>query len=337
MRGASAGATTCARRASRSPASSISSRELRIEMFDLLSALAGIFDRLQASPVHEVVREPYTVDEKMSLIEERIGAGGPVRFEELFADDTIKMEVIVTFIAILELVKRGRLQFLQTEPLGPIWIQRPGVDDERRRRDRTGQPGRGPCREADDDGRRRMGDRSLKRELEALLFATDSPLTRGPPEEDLSRGRDAGAQGGHRRAARRNTTRPGTPSPSSSSAAAGRSPPGRSISPVVEKLLKSRRFTRLSKAGLEVLAIIAYRQPITRLEIDEIRGVNSSGAISTLTERNLITVVGRSETVGNPLLYGTTREFLNHLGLKGLGQLPDLPAIWRASSRTASS
>ena len=99
------------------------------------------------------------------------------------------------------------------------------------------------------------------------------------------------------------------------------------FSPVVEKMLKTRRFTRLSKAGLEVLAIIAYRQPLTRLEVDEIRGVNSSGAISTLSERNLITVVGRSQAVGNPLLYGTTREFLNHLGLKGLGQLPDLPDL----------
>ncbi len=99
------------------------------------------------------------------------------------------------------------------------------------------------------------------------------------------------------------------------------------FSPIVEKLLKTRRFTRLSKAGLEVLAIIAYRQPITRLEVDEIRGVNSSGAIGTLTERNLTAVVGRSQSVGNPLLYGTTREFLNHLGLKGLNQLPDLPDL----------
>ncbi len=99
------------------------------------------------------------------------------------------------------------------------------------------------------------------------------------------------------------------------------------FSPIVEKLLKGRRFARLSKAGLEVLAIIAYRQPITRLEIDEIRGVQSSGALATLQERNLITVVGRSEALGHPLLYGTTREFLLHLGLKGLSQLPDLPTI----------
>ena len=64
------------------------------------------------------------------LIDERVGSGGTVRFEELFTSDTIKMEVIVTFIAILEMVKSGRLHFMQTESGGPIWIQHPGVDDE---------------------------------------------------------------------------------------------------------------------------------------------------------------------------------------------------------------
>ena len=104
--------------------------KLRIEMFDLLSALAGIFDRVQAKPVHDVIREPYTVDEKIALIEEKIGSGSTVTFEELFSDDFIKMEVIVTFIAILEMVKRGLLHFMQTEPMGPIWIQHPGERDE---------------------------------------------------------------------------------------------------------------------------------------------------------------------------------------------------------------
>ncbi|MBU8869819.1 MAG: segregation/condensation protein A [Gemmatimonadales bacterium] len=103
--------------------------KLRIEMFDLLSALAGIFDRLQASPVHEVEREPYTVEEKMSLIEERIGNGGTINFTELFMSDSVKMEVIVTFIAVLELVKRGRLEFVQTQANSEIWIHRPGVVD----------------------------------------------------------------------------------------------------------------------------------------------------------------------------------------------------------------
>ncbi len=107
--------------------------KLRIEMFDLLSALAGIFDRIQTKPIHEVEREPFTVEEKILLIKEKVFGGSNIRFEDLFADDTMKMEVIVTFIAILEMVKRGRLEFLQTNSRGPIWLQEPGevaeVDD----------------------------------------------------------------------------------------------------------------------------------------------------------------------------------------------------------------
>ena len=98
---------------------------LRIEMFDLLAALAGIYDRVRKRPVHDIVREPFTVGEKIALIAARTRDGSLVRFEELFAGDSIKMEVVVTFIAILEMVKRGRLVFVQTEPLGPIWLQRP--------------------------------------------------------------------------------------------------------------------------------------------------------------------------------------------------------------------
>jgi len=104
--------------------------KLRIEMFDLLSALAGIFDRIQAKPVHEVDREPFTVNEKMDLIQSLVVEGANVRFEELFSEETLKMEVIVTFIAILELVKRGRLEFLQTSANGPIWLQLPSQINE---------------------------------------------------------------------------------------------------------------------------------------------------------------------------------------------------------------
>ena len=106
--------------------------KLRIEMFDLLSALAGIFDRIQAKPFHEIDREPFTVDEKIELISKKIRGGANIRFEDLFLNETMKMEVIVTFIAILELVKRGRLEFLQTSPRGAIWLQEPGKapDDE---------------------------------------------------------------------------------------------------------------------------------------------------------------------------------------------------------------
>lgn len=96
---------------------------LRVEMFELLSALAGVFDRLKAEPVHAVRREPFTVEQKMELIRARLDTASTVRFQDLFADDAIKMEVIVTFIAILELVKRGAIRFFQTEPCAAIWLR----------------------------------------------------------------------------------------------------------------------------------------------------------------------------------------------------------------------
>jgi segregation and condensation protein A len=97
--------------------------QLRIEMYDLLVALGTVFDRLQSPPVHAVRRERFTVIEKVDLIRRLIGEQTTVRFEELFAGDAIRMEVVVTFIAMLELVKQGEVVFLQTEPRGPIWVQ----------------------------------------------------------------------------------------------------------------------------------------------------------------------------------------------------------------------
>jgi len=81
---------------------------------------------------------------------------------------------------------------------------------------------------------------------------------------------------------------------------------------------------RLSKASLETLSIIAYKQPVTRSEVEAIRGVNVEGALSTLLDRGLIRIAGRRETVGRPILYGTTRLFLEHFGLNTLKDLPVL-------------
>jgi segregation and condensation protein B len=83
---------------------------------------------------------------------------------------------------------------------------------------------------------------------------------------------------------------------------------------------KSKR--RLSQAALETLAIIAYKQPITKPEIESIRGVNSDYMINTLLEKNLITIKGRAETIGRPLLYSTTDEFLKYFGLDKISDLP---------------
>lgn len=95
--------------------------------------------------------------------------------------------------------------------------------------------------------------------------------------------------------------------------------------PAVERLLGFDRTTRLSNAALETLAIIAYRQPITRAQIEAIRGVNSDAVIRSLLAKSLIQPVGRLEQAGRPELLGTTVEFFHYFGLRSLEDLPPLP------------
>ena len=90
----------------------------------------------------------------------------------------------------------------------------------------------------------------------------------------------------------------------------------------VGRMLRGKRKMRLSRAALESMAIIAYKQPVTKSEVEAIRGVDSSAVLGTLLERNLVTIRGRSKVVGRPLLYGTTQEFLEYFGLKDLSELP---------------
>ena len=104
------------------------------------------------------------------------------------------------------------------------------------------------------------------------------------------------------------------------------------FAPYLERYDTVPQQTRLSNPALEVLAVIAYRQPIGRNEVEEIRGVGSSGVLKTLQDRALIDVVGRSEGLGRPLLYGTTQKFLDHFGFNSLDDLPkpdDFPVILR--------
>ncbi|AZV56129.1 SMC-Scp complex subunit ScpB [Clostridium sp. AWRP] len=92
----------------------------------------------------------------------------------------------------------------------------------------------------------------------------------------------------------------------------------------VEELLGNNSRQSLSQASLETLAIIAYKQPITRIDIDEIRGVKSDRAISTLVERKLIKENGRLSVPGRPILYGTTEEFLKYFGLENINEIPSI-------------
>lgn len=97
-----------------------------------------------------------------------------------------------------------------------------------------------------------------------------------------------------------------------------------SSAPWVKKLLSTAMPKRLTQSSLETIAIIAYRQPIIKAEIEAIRGVNSDGVVKTLLDRRLIKILGRKEAPGRPLMYGTTQEFLQYFGLKDLSELPTL-------------
>lgn len=108
----------------------------------------------------------------------------------------------------------------------------------------------------------------------------------------------------------------------------------------IHRLLASPTEYTLSHAALEVLALVAYKQPITRLEVENIRGVLSDSALNTLLERRLIKELGRGEGLGRPFLYGTSEEFLRHFGLKDISNLPPISegsVSFQALGRIAST
>jgi len=96
------------------------------------------------------------------------------------------------------------------------------------------------------------------------------------------------------------------------------------VAPWLVRLARSRTRARLSRPALETLAIVAYRQPVSRPDIDAIRGVNSEGVLDNLMEKRMVRIAGRKEAPGRPFLYETTREFLVAFGLRGLGDLPEV-------------
>lgn len=107
--------------------------------------------------------------------------------------------------------------------------------------------------------------------------------------------------------------------------------------PVVEQYVLASRHVRLTKAALETLAIVAYKQPVTRHQISGVRGVNSEGVLRALVDRGLVAEVGREETPGRPVLYGTTPEFLERLGLSSLSALPSLAPLLQPNPQASET
>lgn len=109
------------------------------------------------------------------------------------------------------------------------------------------------------------------------------------------------------------------------------------MAPLVEKFLGLEATARLSRAALETLTIIAYRQPVTRPVIDSVRGVNSDGVLKSLLSKGLVQEVSRSEGPGRPILYGTTAEFLQHFGLSSLSELPSFEQVGDADQKAGEN
>ena len=163
----------------------------------------------------------------------------------------------------------------------------------------------------------------IQRQLEALLFVADGPTS----VDELARALEADME----------TVEEGIQSLSQSLAghALAIARVGNRVqmvttpetSSAIERFLGMGRSTKLSSAALETLAIVAYRQPVTRARLESIRGVNSDGVLRTLLAEELVAAIGRLEQAGRPILYGTTFEFLQYFGIPSLAQLPHLPAF----------
>jgi segregation and condensation protein B len=165
-----------------------------------------------------------------------------------------------------------------------------------------------------------MPPQNLKSALEALLFSSDQPL----PLSLLAESLDAGADDvmGALRALDQESTERGAGVQVREIAGGWILVTAPEHAEWVGRLLRGKKRMRLSRAALETMAIIAYKQPVTKSEVEAIRGVDSTGVLATLLERNLVTIRGRSKVVGRPLLYGTTPEFLDYFGLRDLTELP---------------
>jgi segregation and condensation protein B len=173
-----------------------------------------------------------------------------------------------------------------------------------------------------------MGEDNVKSVIEALLFSSDRPLT----VENFKKAMDGVVQEQIRAAAQqlRQEYETGNRGVRIAEIAGGwQMVTAPCFAPFLKKFYKGRPAEKLSKPALETLAIIAYKQPLTRGEIEFLRNVNIDGMMKSLMGKNLVRICGRKKAPGRPHVYGTTRQFLEHFGLKSLQDLPRMEDFTR--------
>jgi segregation and condensation protein B len=180
------------------------------------------------------------------------------------------------------------------------------------------------------------GDRSLEREIEALLFASDTPLSAAKLSALVGAvsSRQILSAIGALSTFYRESGRSYTIVEVAGGYQLATLP---EFSGTISQLFKGKKKPRLTQPALETLAIIAYKQPISRMQIEAIRGVNCEGVLTTLIERELISISGRGEGIGKPFLYATTKKFLEYLGLKDFRDLPSFEELERRFAMDAAA
>jgi len=177
-------------------------------------------------------------------------------------------------------------------------------------------------------------NRETRQALEAILFVSDEPMSSAVLAQAVERGRrDVEATLGELQA-EYEARQAGIVL--REVAGGWRLMTNPDAAPYVEQFVLSSRHARLTKASLETLAVVAYKQPVTRHQVSSIRGVNSDGVLRALTERGLVSEVGRDDGPGRAVLYGTTGEFLERLGLASLADLPPVAPLLDDAREEAS-
>ena len=291
--------------------------ELEVDLFSLLAAFRGVLERASRRPRMVLPPDQISMEDRIEQVLSRLSETDACGFEDLFADgDGSRSFVIVTF--------PGPARDDSAEAGSHLPIGRHRTDPRLQAGATRGcaAPDRRPATVMNEPTTETAGTASaeLKAIVEALIFASPEPITpkllfkllADEPKEDVAAAvqtlreeydRRPGLQFVEVAGGYQIVTRP-------------------ELHEWVRRLFHERSTQKLTVQALETLAVIAYKQPITALEISEIRGVNTSGVLSTLLERHLIKIVGRKNVVGRPFLYATTREFLIRFGLKDLTDLP---------------
>lgn len=168
-------------------------------------------------------------------------------------------------------------------------------------------------------------DLGMRRALEAILFVVEEPVDAGTLAQVLEVPTEQVLAGLH--ALRREYVDDARGFVLREAGGGWRLYTDPATAPYVERFVLHGRAARLSQAALETLAVVAYKQPVTRSQVAQVRGVDADGAVRTLVSRGLVVEVGRDPGPGQPLLYGTTTSFLERLGLRDLDELPPLPSL----------